>query len=126
MIVSVALCLAAMAAHAQTAVEGNKFTDNWSIGFNAGGTTPLTHSAFFKNMRAVLGVGVDKQVTPILGFGVEAMASINTTPSKTAFDNTNLSLLGKVNLSNLIWGYKGVPRLFEVETVPVSAGCTMP
>ena len=116
-VASLVLCMAVIAANAQKAVEGNKFTENWSVGFNAGGTTPLTHSAFFKNMRAVLGVGLDKQVTPVLGLGFEAMTSINTTPSRTAFDNTNLSVLGTLNLSNLFGGYAGAPRLFEVETV---------
>lgn len=116
-VASLVLCMAVIAANAQKAVEGNKFTNNWSVGFNAGGTTPLTHSAFFKNMRAVLGVGLDKQVTPVLGLGFEAMTSINTTPSRTAFDNTNLSVLGTLNLSNLFGGYAGAPRLFEVETV---------
>ena len=116
-VASLVLCMAVIAANAQKAVEGNKFTDNWSVGFNAGGTTPLTHSAFFKNMRAVLGVGLDKQVTPVLGLGFEAMTSIKTTPSRTAFDNTNLSVLGTLNLSNLFGGYAGAPRLFEVETV---------
>ena len=116
-VASLVLCMAVIAANAQKAVEGNKFTDNWSVGFNAGGTTPLTHSAFFKNMRAVLGVGLDKQVTPVLGLGFEAMTSINTTPSRTAFDNTNLSVLRTLNLSNLFGGYAGAPRLFEVETV---------
>lgn len=116
-VASLVLCMAVIAANAQKAVEGNKFTDNWSVVFNAGGTTPLTHSAFFKNMRAVLGVGLDKQVTPVLGLGFEAMTSINTTPSRTAFDNTNLSVLGTLNLSNLFGGYAGAPRLFEVETV---------
>lgn len=116
-VASLVLCMAVIAANAQKAVEGNKFTDNWSVGFNVGGTTPLTHSAFFKNMRAVLGVGLDKQVTPVLGLGFEAMTSINTTPSRTAFDNTNLSVLGTLNLSNLFGGYAGAPRLFEVETV---------
>ena len=116
-VASLVLCMAVIAANAQKAVEGNKFTDNWSVGFNAGGTTPLTHSAFFKNMRALLGVGLDKQVTPVLGLGFEAMTSINTTPSRTAFDNTNLSVLGTLNLSNLFGGYAGAPRLFEVETV---------
>ena len=116
-VASLVLCMAVIAANAQKAVEGNKFTDTWSVGFNAGGTTPLTHSAFFKNMRAVLGVGLDKQVTPVLGLGFEAMTSINTTPSRTAFDNTNLSVLGTLNLSNLFGGYAGAPRLFEVETV---------
>ena len=116
-VASLVLCMAVIAANAQKAVEGNKFTDNWSVGFNAGGTTPLTHSAFFKNMRAVLGVGLDKQVTPVLGLGFEAMTSINTTPSRTAFDNTNLSVLGTLNLSNLFGGYACAPRLFDVETV---------
>lgn len=116
-IVSLALCMAVIAANAQEAVVGNKFTDNWSIGINAGGTTPLTHSAFFKNMRAVMGVGINKQVTPVLGLGFEAMTSINTTPSRTAFDNTNLSLLGTLNLNNLFCGYTGSPKLFEVEAV---------
>ena len=116
-VASLVLCMAVIAANAQKAVEGNKFTDNWSVGFNAGGTTPLTHSAIFKNMRAVLGVGLDTQVTPVLGVGFEAMTSINTTPSRTAFDNTNLSVLGTLNLSNLFGGYAGAPRLFEVETV---------
>ena len=72
-IVSIALCMAVVAANAQKAVVGNKFIDNWSVGFNAGGTTPLTHSAFFKDMRAVLGVGLNKQVTPVLGLGFEAI-----------------------------------------------------
>ncbi len=116
-IVSIALCMAVIAANAQKAVVGNKFTDNWSVGVNVGGTTPLTHSAFFKDMRAVLGVGLNKQVTPVLGLGFEAMTSINTTPSRTAFDNTNLSLLGTLNLNNLFCGYTGAPRFFEVETV---------
>lgn len=116
-IVSIALCMAVVATNAQKAVVGNKFTDNWSVGFNAGGTTPLTHSAFFKDMRAVLGVGLNKQVTPVLGLGFEAMTSINTTSSQTAFDNTNLSLLSTLNLNNLFCGYTGAPRFFEVETV---------
>lgn len=116
-ICTVLFCMAAMAANAQPAVEGNKFLDNWSVNLNAGGTTPLTHSAFFKNMRPVVGIGLTKQVTPVLGIGVEAMGSFNTTDSRTAFDNSNVSLLGMLNLNNLFAGYKGSPRLFEVETV---------
>ena len=45
-------------ADGQTALTGNKFADNWAIGVNAGGTTPLTHHSFFKNMRPVVGVHV--------------------------------------------------------------------
>lgn len=53
-------------------------------------------------MRATWGIGLGKQVTPVFGLGIEAMTSINTTASKTAFDNTNLSLLTTVNLNNLL------------------------
>lgn len=125
-IVSIALCMAVVAANAQNAVVGNKFTDNWSIGFNIGGTTPLTHRAFFKNMCAGMGVGLDKQLTPVVGLGLEMTGYINTNDvigtnksaySKTAFDALNFSLLNTLNLSNMFGGYKGEPRLFEVETV---------
>lgn len=120
------MCMVVVVANAQTAVEGNKFTDNWSIGFNIGGTTPLTHRAFFKNMCAGMGIGLDKQLTPIVGLGFEMTGYINTNDvigtyksayTKTAFDAVNFSLLNTLNLSNMFCGYKGEPRLFEVETV---------
>lgn len=110
-------CLTCSGIYAQRAYEGANLGDNWSIGIHAGVTTPLTHSAFFPNMRATWGLGISKQLTPFFGMGVEAMTSINTTASKTAFDNTNVSLLTSVNLSNLFAGYWGTPRLFEIETV---------
>ena len=110
-------CLTCSGIYAQRADEGAHLGDNWSIGIHAGVTTPLTHSAFFPNMRATWGLGIGKQLTPFFGMGVEAMTSINTTASKTAFDNTNVSLLTSVNLSNLFAGYWGTPRLFEIETV---------
>ena len=103
--------------NAQSVVEGTKLTDNWSVGVNAGGVTPLTHSAFFKGMRPTFGVGVSKQLTPIFGLGFQGMGYINTTPSKTAFDVSDVSLLGKVNLMNLFASYQGQPRLFEIEAV---------
>ena len=103
--------------NAQTAVEGNKFLDNWSIGISAGGTTPLTHHAFFGNMRPITGIELNKQLTPIFGFGLEAVGSFNTSRSRTAFDRSNVSLLGLVNLNNLFGIYTGVPRPFEIEAV---------
>ena len=103
--------------NAQSVVEGTKLTDNWSVGVNAGGVTPLTHSAFFKGMRPTFGVGVSKQLTPIFGLGFQGMGYINTTSSKTAFDASDVSVLGKVNLMNLFASYTGEPRLFEVEAV---------
>ena len=48
------LCMlgaSALTANGQTLLKGTKFTDNWSFGINGGVTTPMTHSAFWKNSR---------------------------------------------------------------------------
>ena len=116
-IILLAFVLGAFTANAQSVVEGTKFTDNWSVEVNAGAITPLTHSAFFKSMRPGLGVGFSKQLTPIFGLGFQGMGYINTTPSKTAFDVLDVSLLSKINLINLFASYRGKPRLFEIEAV---------
>ena len=52
--------------NAQTTEEQSvKFRDNWSIGVNGGIVTPLTHSAFFKNARATMGIDLNKQLSPV-------------------------------------------------------------
>lgn len=115
-----ALVLGAFTANAQTgktALEGTKFSDNWSVEVKAGAVTPLTHSAFFKNARPAFGFGIAKQLTPVFGFGLQGMGYVNTTQSKTAFDASDVSLLGKANLMNLFGGYQGTPRMFEIEAV---------
>jgi len=111
------LALGAITLGASAQYEGHKFFDNWSIGVNAGAITPTTHHAFWKSCRPMFGVEVTKQITPIFGVAVEADANVNTTPSKNAIDQMNVSWLNKVNLSNLFCGYKGKPRVFEVEAV---------
>ncbi|WP_294476401.1 OmpA family protein [uncultured Bacteroides sp.] len=117
-IILVALALGAFTAvNAQTVVEGTKFVDNWAVEIQAGGTTPLTHSAFIKSMRPAFGVGFSKQLTPIFGLGFQGMGYVNTTPSKTAIDASDVSVLGKVNLMNLFSTYPGEPRVFEIEAV---------
>ena len=115
-----AFALGAFTANAQTgetALQGTKFGDNWSIGINAGAVTPLTHSSFFKDARPAFGFGITKQLTPVFGLGIQGMGYVNTTQSKTAFDASDVSLLGKVNLRNLFGGYQGSPRLFEIEAL---------
>ena len=115
-----AFALGAFTANAhtgETALQGTKFGDNWSIGINAGAVTPLTHSSFFKDARPAFGFGITKQLTPVFGLGIQGMGYVNTTQSKTAFDASDVSLLGKVNLMNLFGGYQGTPRLFEIEAL---------
>lgn len=115
-----AFAMGVVSANAQnkpTALEGNRLGDNWSVELKAGGITPLTHSAFFKNARPAFGIGVNKQLTPIFGLGLQGMSYVNNTGSKTAFDASDISLIGKVNLMNLFGGYTGEPRTFELEAL---------
>ena len=116
-----AMGAAVLTTNAQKTVQGSGFFDNWSVGLVGGGITKTTHSAFWGGMRATYGVELTKQITPVFGIGAQFTANNNTTVSKTVFDQSNLSLLGKVNFSNLFCGYNGQPRLFEVEGV-VGAG----
>lgn len=109
--------MVSLGAQAQRTVKGAGFFDNWSLGVNAGGITPLTHSDFVKDMRATYGLDLTKQVTPTFGLGFEYMVAHNVSPSRTSIDASNLSLLGKINLCNLFAGYNGKPRVFEVEAV---------
>ena len=107
----------------ETNLSGNKFRDNWSIGLNGGIVSPLTHSAFFKNARAVVGLDVNKQLSPIYGLTLESNWTVNTVSpmaaqySNTAFDAFNIMLLNRLNLNNIFCSYNGQPDLFEAELV---------
>lgn len=116
-ILAAALAVMSLSANAQKAYEGSRFFDNWYVGVKGGVTTPTTHSAFWPNMRAETGIELGKQITPVFGVSFEGLTGINTSMSKTAFDDLNLGLLGKINLNNLFGGYNGQPRLFEVEGI---------
>jgi len=126
-----ALSAVVLGAKAQTTVQGSRFFDNWSIGVVAGGITPVTpKDDFFKNVRATYGVELGKQFTPSIGMTIQFTAANNTygfgelyeadgtkKAGKNVFDVTNLSLLTRYNLMNIFGGYKGTPRLFEIEAV---------
>ena len=112
----VLLLAASLHVNAQ-ALMGTGFFDNWYVGLNGGGITPTVHAPFWKSMRGTTGFEIGKQVSPVLGLSVQSLVGINTTKSKTAFDDLNISFNGKMNLNNLFGGYNGVPRFFEVEAV---------
>ncbi len=116
-----ACAFGAVAASAQ-ALEQPRFFDNWSMGLDGGVTTPLTHHAFFPNMRGLVGLHVDKQVTPAFAIGAEAAWGINTSSytgvhSSTAFDNSYVGMYGAVDLFNLFGGYNCESRPFSIEAV---------
>lgn len=116
----VAMGAAVLTASAQKTVQGSRFFDNWSVGIVGGGIVPATNSDYIKDVRATYGVEINKQITPIFGLGAQLTAANNVTPSKNIFDATNVTLMGRLNLSNIFLGYKGVPRTFETE---LAVGC---
>jgi OOP family OmpA-OmpF porin len=109
-----AMVMAGITASAQNEPLANsKLSDNWYLGGNIGAVTPL-NGAFFGNMRPTVGLEVGRYLTPVFGIGVEGRAKFNTIKAFTAVDQAYGFLLGKFNLSNLFYGYKGEPRNFEV------------
>ncbi len=114
--------LGLMSSQAQTTVQGSKFSDNWSIGVKGGVASPFNGGSYWKGARGVVGVDLRKQVTPVFGLGLEAGWGINTSrwynlPSPNTFDDQYLGVYGAVNFMNAFGGYKGAPRLFELEGV---------
>ena len=122
-ILSIAVLVAsAMGANAQEkAISYSKFFDNWQLGVKGGGFSDTHREAFLKNTRATFGLELEKQISPVFRLGLEGMAYVrpvafDENPTYNNFiDQTNVSLVGTVNLSNLILGYNGTPRFFEVE-----------
>lgn len=107
--------------HAQQTVQAGRFFDNWSFGLVGGGMMPTTGADFPKDVRAVYGAELTKQITPVFGLGFEYVATNNVTHSRNIFDAHNLSILGRINFVNLFGGYIGKPRIFDMEAV-VGAG----
>ncbi len=122
-ILTAALALGTMAAaSAQQAIETPKFGDNWSLGVKGGVTTPLTGYPFFGSMRPIVGLQVDKKLTPTFKIGAEGLFGINTSNvrkgsvhSTTAFDDSYLGAYAGVNLFNLFGGYPGYVRPFDID-----------
>ncbi len=117
-----ALALGFVSAQAQTAIQSSKFTDNWSVGVKGGFASPFNGGPFWPRTRGVVGLDLRKQVTPVLGLGVEATWGVNTSSwlgqkSPNVFDSQYLGVYGAVNFMNAFAGYKGTPRLFELEGV---------
>lgn len=108
-------------------VESSRFFDNMSVSLKGGTVTPMKNAAFWGDMRGVVGIELQKNITPVWGIGVESQWSVNTSSwaqkgfmhSTTAFDHQLLGVYNTINLMNLFGGYKGTPRVFEIN---VNAG----
>jgi hypothetical protein len=124
-------------ANAQIATENTKLFDNTYVGVEAGITSPLNFNSMFP-INTVIGVKLGKELTPSFAIEGECFTSFGNNvyrygyngsiPAKgmfnvhkngstnTAFKSTNIGLNGVINWSNLLFGYQGTPRFFEIKT----------
>ena len=113
-----ALMMSFCVANAQLATENSKFFDNVYVGAEVGATTPLDFSPMFP-LNTVAGIKVGKELTPVFGLEAEWQLFFNENDlmpwTHTFVKGSNLGVNGVTNLSNLFFGYKGTPRVFEVK-----------
>ena len=124
-------------ANAQIATENAKLFDNTYVGVEVGATTPLNFNSIFP-VNTVAGIKFGKELTPVFGVEAEGFAvfgdnvyryGVNgSIPTNGAFNvhkngsvntfvkATNVGLNGVINLTNLLFGYQGTPRFFEIKT----------
>jgi len=129
----------AFTANAQIATENAKLFDNTYIGVEAGVQTPLNFNSVFP-LNTVAGIKLGKEITPVFGLEVEGMVGFGDNVYRYGYNSsipnweygpfnvhkdgsintfvktTNVGLNGVINWSNLLFGYNGTPRFFEVKT----------
>lgn len=104
--------------NAQTAYEKATLLDNVSVGVVGGATTPLNFNSVFP-LNGAAGLKIQKDFTPVFGLNVEGLASFGDnhySNASTVVRSINTGINGVINWSNLLCGYKGSPRNFEVST----------
>lgn len=103
----------------------NHFFDNWSVGLEGGVQTNL-HD-WNAPQGGIVGINLNKQLVPAFGISLEGYVGFNNTGNwysgprnhvhnLVTADNVQAYLTGRWNLMNSLGGYKGKPRLFEIET----------
>lgn len=128
----IAMIMAAVAFSASVSAQGtavipNKVGDNIYVGANLGVSAPGKKYSVLQNLSPEFGVRIGKNFGTVFGMAIDANMHFASTPddylfdgkryaldTKTFVDNTNISLLGTANFSNMFGGYKGEPRNFEV------------
>jgi outer membrane protein OmpA-like peptidoglycan-associated protein len=135
----ITMLMVAMGVNAQIATENQKIFDNVYVGVEAGVSTPFNFNSMFP-LNTVAGIKVGKELTPVFGLEVEGLASFGDNVYRYGYESstpvwaegpfnvhkngsintfvkaTNVGLNGVINWSNLLFGYQGTPRFFEVKT----------
>lgn len=118
--ITLVIAMFAMAMASSAQYTGHKFFDNWSIGIE-GGVSSNLHDWDVPN-GAVAGINLTKGITPVLSLEFQLQAGFNDdanwnwgAKSPNIVDNASVFANTKINLMNWFGGYKGAPRLFEIQ-----------
>ena len=109
-------------ANAQTTVENKGVFSQIYIGVSGGANyTPLSDIQNFDkaNLHYNGALEIGKNVTPVTSLSLQGIYNPNvpqSTPDE-AFDRMDVFANAKFNLMNLFGGYKGMPRVFEINTL---------
>ena len=108
-----------ISANAQIATENSKLFDNTYVGVEVGATTPLDFNSVFP-LNTVAGLKFGKEFTPVVGVEAEGQVFFNDNNvvrwTNTFVKGTNVGLNGVINWTNLVAGYNGTPRFFEIKS----------
>ena len=123
-VLMMASALFAVSASAQTVQESKTF-DNFYVGINGGLSTKTTGHKWLSGLNPNASLRIGRWFTPVFGLAAEGTAYFNSKAwvpepvrkPHTVVTYSNVSLLGTINVSNWVAGYKGEPRPFEVIAV---------
>ena len=116
-----AMLAVSVSAQKRTAVY-NKFGDNWYVGANLGVATPISEYHWggrLEGFAPKFSLRVGKNLTTVFGLVLESdlyfeAEGWSMMKQKTFIDAINVDILGTFNINNLLYGYLGHPRPFEV------------
>ena len=111
------ILVSAITADAQKLVERPRFADNWSISVAGGVYHPMFYDLkYLVQCSGYAGsVELKKQLTPVFGFGIEGNGYYRLYHKERKDPRTVIGPVVHINLMNLFGGYKGAPRVFEID-----------
>lgn len=130
LILMLALFSAVLGAKAQIATQNSTLLDNTYFTINGGVATPLAFDAVFP-VNPTVGLAIGKWLTPEYGVevegtawfgshvygGTDARVNANANGNFNAIRGSYVGMNGIINLANLLNGYNGSPRSFEVNAL---------
>ena len=131
-----AVAMVAISASAQTeqkSFSSDRFWDNWFVGVGGGVGAKTTNTNILENLNGLAGIKVGKWFNPRIGIRLDADAVFGNRPYGSNWAQTNqvtegswgtfvrwinAEMMVPVNMMNLIGGYKGETRRFEIIAAP--------